>query len=164
MERGKDMKILKQGALIILLSLIVGVGFNLLFDTGVSPFSPFGDPQSHLNDPRRISTSDLITAIENRSAIIIDTRDKEDFASGHIPGALNAPYFYMEIAYNDVVDKISLSDRLVFYGYNIADIAPVRSMDYYHYLNFQNLKIYLDGYEKWQSEGLPVEKGAENGE
>jgi hydroxyacylglutathione hydrolase len=51
---------------------------------GVHPVSP---PREA---PRELTSNDLESALKN-GAVVIDTRPREKFASGHIPGTLNIP-------------------------------------------------------------------------
>ncbi len=51
------------------------------------------EAQSNLPYPeiKRVSLKDARQALEASSAIILDVRDPESFASSHIPGAINIP-------------------------------------------------------------------------
>jgi hydroxyacylglutathione hydrolase len=51
---------------------------------GVRPISP------PAMDPRELGADDLESALRN-GAVVVDTRPRENFAAGHIPGTLNIP-------------------------------------------------------------------------
>lgn len=40
---------------------------------------------------REVSAQALATMIDNGSALVIDVREADEFATGHIPGAINMP-------------------------------------------------------------------------
>ncbi len=40
---------------------------------------------------REISAEDLATMIDQGAALVIDVREVDEFAAGHIPGAINMP-------------------------------------------------------------------------
>jgi rhodanese-related sulfurtransferase len=40
---------------------------------------------------REISAGDLATMIDQGAAVVIDVREVDEFAAGHIPGAINMP-------------------------------------------------------------------------
>lgn len=46
----------------------------------------FGKPRH-----REISASDLARMIDGGDAMVVDVREADEFAAGHIPGALNMP-------------------------------------------------------------------------
>ena len=41
---------------------------------------------------RAVSASDLVALVNREGAVVLDVRDKQEYASGHITGALNLPY------------------------------------------------------------------------
>jgi 3-mercaptopyruvate sulfurtransferase SseA len=49
--------------------------------------------QSNIPNPeiKRVSLSDARKAYDSQSALFIDVRDPDSFASSHIPGAINIP-------------------------------------------------------------------------
>jgi 3-mercaptopyruvate sulfurtransferase SseA len=62
---------------------------------GQQPSSNGALPASEDEVPR-VSLDDAKTAAENGTAIIVDVRSAESFASGHIPGAVNIPLGLIE--------------------------------------------------------------------
>ena len=56
------------------------------------------DSQSNLPYPeiKRVSLKDARKALDASSAIFLDVRDSESFASSHIPGAINIPQDQLE--------------------------------------------------------------------
>jgi 3-mercaptopyruvate sulfurtransferase SseA len=62
---------------------------------GQQPASNGALPASEDEVPR-VSLEDAKTATENGTAIIVDVRSAESFASGHIPGAVNIPLGLIE--------------------------------------------------------------------
>jgi rhodanese-related sulfurtransferase len=44
-----------------------------------------------------VSPSELMKITENRKICLIDVREKHEFQSGHIPGAINIPLSQMEL-------------------------------------------------------------------
>jgi 3-mercaptopyruvate sulfurtransferase SseA len=159
------MKILKQALAIAISALVAGILFNLVFATGINPFGSFTGDIDISKDHRAImNINDVVTAFENSNTVFIDARDEKDYLAGHIPRALNAPYFYMERAYSLIADKILRADTIIFYGADEKDIAPLRSADYYNGLpGFKNIQILYGGISKWKAAGLPIDRGDENG-
>ena len=61
----------------------------------VQPSSSSALPASE-DDVPRVSLDDAKAAAENGTAVIVDVRSAESFASGHIPGAVNIPLSLIE--------------------------------------------------------------------
>lgn len=49
-----------------------------------------------------IRNSDIVKYIGQPKVLIIDLRDKEEYDSGHIPGAINIPYDELEYQVNNL--------------------------------------------------------------
>jgi|GEM_PF-7061846 len=157
------MKIVLRALLIAFVALIVGVSYNLISEDGINPFKCFGGDHDISLDSRAITDINIaIDAFEKARAVFIDTRSSEEYKEAHIPGALNASYFYMERAYAFISEKIHTTDLLILYGEDSMDIAPVRTADYYEHLGFNRVRILYGGLERWINEGLPVERNIEN--
>ncbi len=155
------MKLFKELVIFILFSLVFGFVFNHFSAEGVDPFSSFDAGIDVSKDLRAMKDFDAVLGhFENRTALFIDTRDREDYLAGHIPGALNAPYYYMELSYSMVSEEILNYNTIILYGTDQDDIAPVRTADYYQVLTDRELKILYGGIKTWNDAGLPLEKGA----
>lgn len=153
------MKILKQVFIIIIVSLVFGLIFNHFSEDGVNPFAGFDANIDVSKDARCINDFDeILTYFSMDSAVFIDTRDRKTFASGHIPEALNAPYYYMERAYGMIGERLLTAEVIILYGQDAKDIAPVRTADYYQELGDRKLLILYGGYEKWVESGMPIDK------
>ena len=60
--------------------------------------------QSNIPNPeiRRVSLSDARKAFDAQSALFIDVRDADSFASSHIPGAINIPQDQLLLRLDDL--------------------------------------------------------------
>jgi rhodanese-related sulfurtransferase len=69
-----------------------------------------------------IRTNEIIKYIGKPNVLIIDLRDRHEYNSGHIPGAVNVPYEELESHSNQFSKgKLAASD-LMKYGYNIKSL------------------------------------------
>jgi cytoskeletal protein RodZ len=50
---------------------------------------------AEVKDVPRTKPEDVLSAFENKSATIIDVRDKDSYLEGHVPGALHIPLAYI---------------------------------------------------------------------
>jgi len=65
-------------------------------------------------DSKTIGADELVSRIEAETApTILDVRTPEEFAAGHVPGAINIPYTELEKRYSEL--ELEGSDELVVY-------------------------------------------------
>jgi 3-mercaptopyruvate sulfurtransferase SseA len=156
------MKLWQEILILVAVSVFLGIGFNILSGDGIKPFSVFGSDIDISHDPKAIVDFDeVIREFEEGNAVFVDTRSKEEYAAGHIPGAISAPYYYMELVYPLVAQKVFETTPVILYGQDAGDISALRTADYY-ILYFKHVRILYGGIEKWTSEGLPLDKGEPN--
>ena len=102
--------------------LIVGIGVALLATLSVALLacsSGEGPTKDNALDSRGYaSTSRLVTTewvsdnLDNKNVKIIDIRKPENYAEGHIPGALNLSYKELQVETNGVKGMIPSGDQI----------------------------------------------------
>ena len=120
-----------------------------------------------------ITPTDLTAMIDAQTAIVIDTRDPESFAAGHIPTAVNMHDIFTFLATSDAAGMAELKDKFAgefaaagLDGTKTAVIYEA-SMDtgfgqscrgYYllSFLGYPNIKVLHGGYAAWTAAELPV--------
>ncbi len=105
-------------------------------------------------DSTTIGADELMSRIEAETApTILDVRTPEEFAAGHVPGAINIPYTELEERYSEL--KLEGSDELVVYCQSgrRAAIAEAALSE----LGFTNVRD-LDGHiAAWKQAERPLE-------
>jgi len=101
-----------------------------------------------------IGADELMSRIEAETApTILDVRTPEEFAAGHVPGAINIPYTELEERYSEL--ELEGSDELVVYCQSgrRAAIAEAALSE----LGFTNVRD-LDGHiAAWKQAERPLE-------
>ena len=106
--------------------------------------------------------------------VIIDTRDPDDYAAEHVPGAINLREFFtyliddsgpetmqrLQQSFSDALGAAGLSGREVAVVYEDAlDTGYGQSCRGYFllsYLGYPHISILHGGYQAWKNEGLPT--------
>jgi rhodanese-related sulfurtransferase len=105
-------------------------------------------------DSTTIGSDELMSRIEAETApTILDVRTPEEFAVGHVPGAINIPYTELEERYSEL--ELESSDELVVYCQSgrRAAIAEAALSE----LGFTNVRD-LDGHiAAWKQAERPLE-------
>ena len=106
---------------------------------------------------RRIDAMAAARAAEGRAAFV-DVRPPEDFAAGHIPGALN-------IRLTDIPEDVPHPElrskgRIIVYGQNpgnaVATAFAKRLLASRHY---GTVELFEGGFDAWRAAGGSVERG-----
>ena len=92
--------------------------------------------------------------INREDALVIDVREANEFATGHVLGAKNLPLARMETALAEIVKK---KDRPVIVYCDGGDrsgkaIGVLKKQGFAHVANLSG------GIKSWQDAGLPLEK------
>lgn len=102
-----------------------------------------------------VSREELVSRLQDGLVTVLDVRPEDEFALGHLPGALNIPLAELERRLGDLsVDReIVAYCRGPYCVLSFEAVAALRERGYrVHRLE--------DGYPEWKAAGLPVESAA----
>ena len=106
---------------------------------------------------RTVSLDQVRRLLEEKKALFIDARNREDFRKGHIRGAWSVPALEME-RYFDKLMTVPSDTMAVIYC-NASDCHLGRMLiDFLKELHFTNLFLYDDGWDGWEKAKMPSEK------
>jgi hypothetical protein len=116
-----SLRIVRDAALILLVSAALGVAVNLVRPQGI-PFVQKTEYQILVPCPEGSGDAPAIAAeapeLRDARTLLVDARPAADHAKGHWPGAINLPFDYLEPAPKTEVKKIASSGatRVVVFG------------------------------------------------
>jgi ArsR family transcriptional regulator len=102
-----------------------------------------------------VSRDDLLARLQDGMVTVLDVRPEDEFAIGHLPGALNIPLAELERRLGELpADREVIAYcRGPYCVLSFEAVAPLRARGYrVHRLE--------DGYPEWKAAGLPVEAAA----
>ncbi|MBF0303944.1 MAG: rhodanese-like domain-containing protein [Desulfamplus sp.] len=120
-----------------------------------------------------ISLEEAKRLFENKTALFLDARRKEQYDEGHIQGALSLPQqevdaYFMDIApkleesqldNNDRGDGSSKSKVIITYcDGDTCELSHELAL-FLKEMGFNNVKVLVNGWSVWQEAGLPNEIG-----
>ena len=111
---------------------------------------------AHATDTPRIDQPSLSKRIDAKDAglIIVDVRTPEEFAAGHVPGAINIPYTYLPASISQLKDA---SDKDIVV-YCETGVRAERAASRLRENGFTRL-LHLDGdMKKWRENKQPTQK------
>lgn len=102
-----------------------------------------------------ISVEEAEQAIRDAD-LLLDVREPEEFAAGHIPGALQVPRGLLEFKLSNTPEMTSRDLRLVLYcktsGRAALAACTLKDMGYLH------VQSIAGGFDAWPDAGKPVAK------
>ncbi len=101
-----------------------------------------------------VSTANLVNLVNREDALVIDVRDKKDYGSGHISGAIHIPLTRLEERASEFEDKKAKPIVVVCKMGQHSSTAGKKLKD----LGFENVRRLSGGMAEWNAAGLPVVK------
>jgi len=100
-----------------------------------------------------IPRAELLSRVRDGLVTVLDVRPPEEYAAGHVPGAVNIPLSELE----QRLEELGKDQEIVAY---CRGPHCVLAFDAVARLREKGLKARRleDGYPEWQAEGLPVER------
>jgi rhodanese-related sulfurtransferase/DNA-binding transcriptional ArsR family regulator len=105
------------------------------------------------DDPVPVTRAELMHRVQNGDAIVVDVRPAEEYAAGHIPGALSVPFDELEHR----IDSLPADIEIIAYcrgPYCVLAPQAVRLLRA-HGVRARRLE---DGFPEWRLAGLPTRR------
>lgn len=102
-----------------------------------------------------VSRDDLVSMLHDGMVTVLDVRPEDEFAVGHLPGALNIPLAELERR----LGELPADREVIAYcrgPYCVLSFEAVAALRERGYL----VRRLEDGYPEWKAAGLPVETAA----
>jgi rhodanese-related sulfurtransferase len=103
---------------------------------------------------KEVGTSDAQGLLGKR--IVIDVREYDEYAAGHLPGAINIPRGVLEFKIGMVPECANKSGAFLLYCRTSgrAALSAVQLQK----IGYENVISMAGGFEIWNNEGRPTEK------
>lgn len=101
-----------------------------------------------------VNTADAQGLLGKR--VVIDVREYDEFAAGHLPGAINIPRGVLEFKIGMVPECANKSGAFLIYCRTSgrAALSAVQLQK----IGYENIVSMSGGFEAWNTEGRPTEK------
>lgn len=159
-------KLLAEMAVIFLAAAAFGIAWNhqLLVNawSGKSIASAPTAPAPAAGEaaiPLPLGLQQVKELYDRNEAIIVDARDRTDFAEGHIKGAILLPVGEVERELPRFRERAALTAMIVVYcnGYSCHDSRTLA--DRLIGAGWRQVFVFEGGYPEWRDAGYPVERG-----
>lgn len=154
--------IIRGAGCIIVFASLIGAGVNLPFVMdvlqGEKTFNAEERIEAVLQNAHLvpITLADARRAFDENSAIFVDSRSEEEYAEGHIPGAVNLPWVELDTLNPDLLDRIPGGLEIITYcGESCESSAELAEA--LVGLGYTEVKVLLNGWPLWVEAGYPME-------
>ena len=163
-------RILRDAILIAAIAAAIGLAVN-----GIRSFAALGGlpldtpwpdnrqrvelefPSSYEEGDSLLTLEDAYNLYLGGKAIFLDARDPIEYEEGHIRGAINLPFDWMEEYWEDVKPLLNPDREIIAYCGGIdCELSLFLARDL-KYQGFEKSYVFFRGWSKWNEAGLPVE-------
>jgi len=102
-----------------------------------------------------VSRDDLLARLRNDLVAVVDVRPEDEFALGHLPGALNIPLAELERR----LGELPKSREVIAYCRGPYCILSFEAVAAFRARGYRVRRL-EDGYPEWKAAGLPIESFA----
>ena len=156
---------------LMVMSVITAFVYNHVSPTGISLIGQWDSKKGTVRAVSKadtISTSDEIRDpaviagfIKHQNHVLLDVREKTEYAKGRLPGALSYPLETFDDDVHQILMKIKRNTPLVIYcsGPECGKSHEYASL--LKQLKYTDIKIFSGGYQVWKESGRKIEKNEE---
>ena len=105
------------------------------------------------DDLEPVRRLDLLSRARDGLVTVLDVRPPEEFAAGHIPGAINIPLIDLERRLKDLTED----EEIVAYCRGPHCVLAFDAIEKLRQYGFKAQRL-EDGYPEWRASGLPIEQ------
>lgn len=104
---------------------------------------------------KEVKITEVVNALVERSAVIIDVLEPEDYNKVHIKNAINVPVKNLE---KEISKKVDRETPVIIYSIDyecpVSRIAAEKMLG----MGYENVRYYPGGREEWLKMEMPVDR------
>ena len=156
MVLGGQQKILARAFGIVAFSSLVAVIANMVSPSGI----PLIGTSHRLNQGvEEVSLERALVQFRGKQAVFVDSRDREEFKEGHIPGAISLPSMEFDQHGPLFMELVSLDTIIVTYCSGKGCDSSMELAELLLDSGYRKVKVFYGGWQQWKDAGYPIEKG-----
>lgn len=160
MTQARLKQALWQAPLLIVLAAVIAMGVNHWRSDGIaivgnwSPEARFADAAG---DSLIIGLDQARLLFQQEEAIFVDARPENQYAEGHIQGALNVPWQEVDRYFAEIVDHLGSGSTLITYcDGESCDLSHELAL-FLQEMGFEDVRVLVNGWTVWRQAGLPID-------
>lgn len=157
---------LKQAAwqvpLLVITACVIGIAINTLRPDGLAPVGDWSDEARFADDAGESLVIDLDEAaglFERQAVLFLDARPQNQYAEGHIQGAVSLPWQEVDRYFMDLAERLEGASGIITYcDGESCDLSHDLAL-FLKDMGFENVRVLVNGWTVWQQAGLPTVAG-----
>jgi len=108
---------------------------------------------AHRDELEPVPAREVLARLKNGLVTVLDVRPEEEFAAGHLPGAINVPVDRLEA----LLSRLPKKKEVIAYCRGPYCLMSFEAVEKLRKRGFKAKRL-EDGYPEWRAAGLPVER------
>jgi rhodanese-related sulfurtransferase len=148
-----------EAVFIILAAIFIALVVNALRPAGIDIFVDRNTPAvQDVDSPARIlGVDDAIKKHNENIGIFVDARSPDEFAAGHIPGAVSLPDSFFDDMIETFIVKIDPQSDIITYCSSIDCHQAQDLAEKLCFAGFENVFYFAGGLSLWMEYKMPVQ-------
>lgn len=105
-----------------------------------------------------IDTTDAKSVLDAGTAVFVDARLPEEYAEGHIPGAVNLPADDFDETYPKLAKGLREASSIIAYCSDIQCDQGAKVADWLAERGHSGVYLMFSGWDEWEAAGYPSER------
>jgi len=163
---------LKDTILLSIAALILAFTVNSISSNGIPIMNTWYDnrhkieleipPSYDAETDSLLSMQEAFTLWNDKKAVFLDTREPDEYAEGHIPGAINFPFEHWDDCWEEVEPLLSSDKTIVCYCGGLDCELSLFAAREFQAIGYPDTYIFFGGFNKWVEYDLPWESDYED--
>lgn len=160
-KRSPWRQVLWQLPLIIFMAGVVGLGVNWLRTDSLPLVGDWSVKTGTAGENLAIPLAEAARLFSEQAVLFIDARYEEDYADGHIKGALNLPWDDdVHARFSKIAGTIPPNRVIITYCDGKTCHLSYALAVFLREKGFKEVRELVNGWTVWRDAGLPVESGS----
>jgi len=108
---------------------------------------------AHRDELEPVPAREVLARLKNGLVTVLDVRPEEEFAAGHLPGAINVPVDRLQA----LLSRLPKKKEVIAYCRGPYCLMSFEAVEKLRKRGFKAKRL-EDGYPEWRAAGLPVER------
>jgi len=150
-----------QAPLLIVLACAIPIGVNQWRSDGIALVGDW-TPEARITDTAGesliVNLAEASRLFREEAAIFVDARPENQYAEGHIQGALNIPWQDVDRYFVETADLLGGAPTVITYcDGESCDLSHELAI-FLQEMGFKDVRVLVNGWTVWQQAGLPIDK------
>jgi rhodanese-related sulfurtransferase len=151
-----------QAPALVALACLIALGVNYWRSDGISVVGDWSADARFADaaeDSLVIAFDQAAQLFEQETALFVDARLQNQFAQGHIRGALSLPWQEVDRYFVETAERLGGTKTIITYCDGESCELSHELAQFLKDMGFEDVRVLVNGWTVWRQAGLPTEGG-----